>query len=312
MKVLIIGLGSIAKKHISVLRSLDTEIEIYALRSNKKSRDYKGVTNFYDLKNINIDIDFAIISNPTYLHAKYIELLSEKNVSLFIEKPPLSSLVGSQKIINSIKKNNIKTYVACNLRFHPCIVFIKNYIKKNKLKKINEVNIYCGSYLPNWRPKKNFRKTYSAVPEMGGGVHLDLFHELDYALWLFGDPKSSQKLTRSSSSLKISAMDYANYILEYEKFAVNIVLNYYRVDSKRSIEILFEDKTLEIDLLNNIIFNNKREVLYENKEYNIIESYKAQMKSFIEILNKKQNQINTFENSIRTLKICLGEQVIKK
>ena len=65
-------------------------------------------------------------------------------------------------------------------------------------------------------------------------------------------------------------------------------------------------------MLNNIIFNNKREVLYENKEYNIIESYKAQMKSFIETLNKKQNQINTFENSIRTLKICLGEQVIKK
>ena len=89
-RVLIIGLGSIAKKHIIALRSLSEEFEIFALRSSLNASKYEDVINIFNLDDI--VFDFAIISNPTYLHFKYIKLLASKSIPLFIEKPAVHSL----------------------------------------------------------------------------------------------------------------------------------------------------------------------------------------------------------------------------
>lgn len=308
MNILIVGLGSIATKHIIALKSLDIDIQIFGLRSNKNAEEIDGITNIYNLEDTNVIFDFAIISNPTQLHAEYISLLADKKIDLFIEKPPLSELRQAKDLIKKIAANNLKTYVACNMRFHPCISFLKENLSAEKIKKINEVNIYCGSYLPDWRPNKDFRTIYSANAEMGGGVHLDLFHELDYTHWLFGAPIKSSSIKTSKSSLHISAIDYANYALEYNHFTANIVLNYYRKDSKRTIEILFEEETWLIDLIKNKITNHKNDIIFEDTNFHIMDTYKAQMKSFISSLNPNQIQVNTFKESIKVLKICLNNE----
>jgi predicted dehydrogenase len=106
---------------------------------------------------------------------------------------------------------------------------------------------------------------------MGGGVHLDLFHELDYTHWLFGKPVKTFSLKRNVSSLSINAVDYANYVLEYKTFTANIVLNYYRREPKRTIEILFEDDALMIDLINCKIADRHSCIIYENVDFNIID-----------------------------------------
>ena len=85
------------------------------------------------------------------------------------------------------------TYTAFNLRFHPVIQWLKDNIESQN---VIEVNAYCGSYLPDWRPDKDYRKIYSAQKELGGGVHLDLTHEIDFLLWVFGDPMSTMSTRR--------------------------------------------------------------------------------------------------------------------
>jgi len=312
MNVLIIGLGSIAKKHIIALKRIDSDVKIYALRSRLDAENIDGIINIYNLNILNVEFDFAIISNPTNLHSEYIKHLSDKKINLFIEKPPVNSLEEVDYLMAKIEKKKIKTYVACNLRFHPCILFIKEFLIRNKSKIINEVNVYCGSYLPDWRPEKDFRTIYSANPEMGGGVHLDLFHELDYIHWLFGAPLSTQTIKKNVSSLDIKAIDYANYILEFENFTANVILNYYRRDPKRTMEILFEDETITIDLIKNRILNSKEEIIFEHKNFNMIDTYTNQMEFFIENLNSKQKQMNTFSESIEVLKICLNDEKISR
>jgi len=308
MNVLIIGLGSIGRKHIIALQSLKIDFKIYALRSNLNASIEEGIENIYDLDDTVIVFDFAIISNPTHLHYEYIEKLTHKGISLFIEKPAIHSLEYVDELIQLIEDKKIVTYVACNLRFHPCIIYLKEFLIKWESKRINEVSIYCGSYLPDWRPNKDFRTIYSANSEMGGGVHLDLFHELDYTHWLFGKPKAIHSVKRNSSSLNINAFDYANYVLEYENFAASIILNYYRIDSKRTIEILFDDETLIIDLIKNNILNNKGIVVYQSDDFNIIDTYKNQMEHFILSLKGNQKQMNTFADSIEVLKTCLNNE----
>ncbi len=304
MLVLIIGLGSIAKKHILALRSLDQNINIYALRSDNSVEVVKGVFNIKDLNELPTNPDFAIISNPTSFHKKTIEKLLKFNIPMFIEKPAFHSLYNVNELVKSVEQSKLVNYVACNFRFHPCIEFLKKELT-NFNKSINEVNVYCGSYLPDWRLGNDFKKNYSSIKELGGGVHLDLIHEIDYILWLFGEPNSSKIFTSNKSSLKIESSDYANYLLEYNNYSVSIILNYYRRDAKRTIEILFEDETWTVDLLNAIITNNKGDVIFYSENYLIQETYYKQMKYFIDKLISKIMPMNTLQESMLALKIVL-------
>jgi predicted dehydrogenase len=305
MNILIIGLGSIATKHLNALKNLAIESTIYAFRSNQNAEKVDGIINLFTLDDVEVVFDFAIISNPTQLHREYIDKLTDLGINLFIEKPPISSLENSENLINKIQLSGIKTYVACNLRFHPCIKFLKDYLTKNNQKRINEVNIYCGSFLPDWRPNKDFRTIYSANSEMGGGVHLDLFHEIDYTHWLFGKPINSRCIKRSKSSLDINSIDYANYTLEYPHFIANIILNYYRKDAKRTIEIVFEDETFIIDLIKNTIINNTNDIIFSVTNFTILTTYEEQMEYFLNGIKTNQKKMNTFADSVEVLKTCL-------
>ena len=207
-------------------------------------------------------------------------------------------------MVNLINDRGITTYVACNLRFLDSIRFVKEQLPDFQNKKLNEVNVYCGSYLPDWRVDFDFRKTYSAISELGGGVHIDLIHELDYLYWLFGEPKEVKRCFRNQSSLSISAYDYANYLLDYEGFCANVVLNYYRRDPKRSLELVFEDETWNIDLLKNQVICNKQ-ILYKS-EQRIANTYPVQMQYFINSINNKNEPFNSVNDAFNVLKMCLG------
>ncbi|EAQ42181.1 Gfo/Idh/MocA family protein [Polaribacter sp. MED152] len=302
MNILILGLGSIALKHIDAIKNLNIDYNLFALRSKPNSNKIEDVVNIYDLQNIMVDIDFAIISNPTSEHAKSIKSLINLEVPLFIEKPVFDT-IDHEGIIDEINTKKIRTYIGCNLRFLECLNFIKGLIEN---KRINEVNVYCGSYLPEWRPNIDFRKNYSANKELGGGVHIDLIHEIDYIYWLFSQPTTVSRFFSNKSSLNISAYDYANYLLRYDNFTVNVQLNYYRRDPKRTLEIVCEEGTYFIDLLKNCVFLNGN-VIFESKN-KIGETLVHQMNFFInEVVHNKKNDFNNINEAFKILKICLED-----
>ncbi len=302
MKVLIIGLGSIGKKHVEAIKTIQPNAEIVALRSNKEGENIEGVTNIFSMEEIkNLTLDFAIISNPTSEHKRTISQLLVYNIPLFIEKPLYSSL-KIEELIDSINRKGIFTYVACNLRFLESIRFVKEQLNSFNNKQLNEVNVYCGSYLPNWRPNVDFKKTYSAIPELGGGVHIDLIHELDYIYWIWGSPRKVYKTFKNQSSLGITAFDYANYLLDYEGFCANVILNYYRREPKRSLELVFENETWIVNLLMNQVTCNGS-IIYSS-EQRIVDTYPIQMKYFIDCMMNNEKSMNTINDAYNVLKIC--------
>ena len=306
MNILIVGLGSISSKHIIAIKKNLSNFKLFGLRSNSKSKKIGDVESIFNLKELEVKIDFSIISNPTHLHEKTILNLIELRCPLFIEKPVLSNLKNIVSISKMIEIHKIKTYTACNLRFHPLIIFIKKYFSDKK-NEINEINVYCGSFLPEWRNVKNFKESYSANAEMGGGVHLDLIHELDYCTWIFGMPINVYKNFRSASSLNISSIDSAQYILEYKNFNINIKLNYYRVDTKREIEVLLKNETLVGDLLKNSLKSLKTNKIIFKGKYRIINTYVDQMRYFIECIKSNNKLMNDFNESSSILKLALNE-----
>ncbi|MGF1923203.1 MAG: Gfo/Idh/MocA family protein [Bacteroidia bacterium] len=308
MKVAIVGLGSIASKHIFALKEINPLVEIYALRSGLNSNVVEGVKNIKSLEEVE-DLDFVLISNPTSLHLEAIKMVTKQNLPMVIEKPAFYKLEGYEEVIDEINAKDIFTYVACNLRFHPCLQYLKDYIA-NENAVINEVNVYCGSYLPDWRPNRDYKQIYSANLDMGGGVHLDLFHELDYICWIFGLPREYKGYTSNHSSLDISAPDYANYLLSYDNFNVGVVLNYYRRQPKREIEILFEDETWIVDLITNIITTDNGKVIFKPSSFSLIDTYVKQMSYVIGKLNLSERPMNDINETIEILKISLSHESI--
>ena len=306
MKILIIGLGSIGKRHADTLQQLYPLSKIYALRNESTNEKYKNVINIFCKSEIPASIDFIIISNITSCHENTIFDMLDIGCPLFIEKPVLSNLKNAEKISERLTKDGIKTYVAFNMRFYSSIKYIKDCVEGD-LFRINEVNIYSGSFLPEWRPGKDFRGIYSANKLMGGGVHLDLIHEIDYCCWIFGFPQLSKCVFTKRSSLKIDAVDSARYILMYQDFNAMITLNYFRRDPKRKIEIVTEDDTIEIDLLTNVVISKVRnEILFQGEE-KINDTYIKQMKYFITQMDSGIEFMNNFDYATKILKLALNE-----
>jgi predicted dehydrogenase len=181
---------------------------------------------------------------------------------------------------------------------------MSDYLKTKK-NKINEVNIYCGSYLPDWRPQKDYLKSYSANKFMGGGVDLDLIHELDYMVWLFGFPEKVLNLKKSSSTLRINSCDSARYLVDYPSFSIGITLNYFRRDSKRCLEVVMQDDTIIVDLNLCEIKSMTSGNIFFRSSYSIMDTYKKQMLHFVKNLASKNNYLNDFENAINVLKLAI-------
>ena len=306
MKILIIGLGSIAKKHIDAIKKINPSAEIFALRSNSNSLFFDGIINIYNISEIPYNIDFILISNPTSLHAQSISSIIHLGKPLFIEKPVFDTLLNKDELIQNIVEKKIKTYVGCNFRFHPVINFIKSYLLDSQ-SKINEISIYCGSYLPNWRPSQDYTKSYSSNNYLGGGVHLDLIHELDYTIWIFGEPLNYNLIKRKVSNLLIDTVDYCHYNLTYPDFNVTITLNYYRSKPKREIEIVLENEILVCDLLTSTIINSDNNIIFQDIDFNFSKTYLSQMNYFINNLENGNNYMNNIQESIEILKIAIND-----
>ena len=305
MKVFLIGLGSIAQKHISAIRKIEPNVIIYALRSTNNAESHENVINVFNWDKA-IEADFLLISNPTNLHGDTIIKALEFKKPLFIEKPLLHKLLQVDEIIEKVKSYQIPTYVACVLRFHPVISYLKDMMNSVK-GQVDEVNVYCGSYLPNWRADSDYRNSYSANEEMGGGVHLDLIHEMDYLYWMFGKPIQVKSTLRSNSHLNISAIDYANYQLIYPNFVASVTLNYFRKQNKRELEIVGPDFILNGNLIAYTLMEEISNKMIVDESSQIGTLYDKQMSYFIKGLRENAVYENDVQTGIEVLKLVLND-----
>jgi len=305
MKVLVIGLGSIAQKHIHVLREIVPEVAIYALRSSRPALPHEKVIDLYDWETIDrYDFHFVLICSPSSLHLDHITKIAKLNIPIMVEKPLFISL---EQIRDFEKRDTSGSliYVACNFRFHPLLAFIKDFLKKDK-SKINEVNAYCGSYLPDWRPDHDYRKVYSSIKEFGGGVHLDLIHEPDYLVYLFGMPTHALNTGRKVSSLQIDSCDSSVSLFQYPDFQAHIVLNYFRRDTKRTLEIVREKDTFLLDFIEGKIHDlTSGKLLFKDKEQSVYTTYKKQMEFFLKCIENDTIPMNRTAEAVKILKLVL-------
>lgn len=226
LKVCFIGVGSIAKRHIRNLHAIcdDKEIQVTVDAFRRTPEAIDGIENIYcSSTNVPGDYDAIFITNPTELHLQTLKQCHDKGKHFFIEKPVVSlSQIEDAKLFQT--RDDSVYYVACPLRYNAVIQWIRNNIDPSDVISIRSIS---SSYLPDWRLGQDYRDTYSAHKNLGGGVSIDLIHEWDYLTYLFGWPKTVYSLVGKKSDLEIDSDDYAIYIAEFEDKVAELHLDYF-------------------------------------------------------------------------------------
>ena len=188
-RIAIVGLGSIGKRHLRLIKEIRPNIEVTLIRSgvgpSSPEEDMVERVVFSIDEALKYGIDAAIISSPAPFHVEQSIRLLKAGVHLLIEKPLSDRLDNLDNLVRVANESNTKVMVGYVLRYDPAAIEFKKMIESDEIGALMHINIECGSYLPDWRPGHDYKKTVSALSNLGGGVLNELSHELDYFHWFF-------------------------------------------------------------------------------------------------------------------------------
>ena len=305
IKICFVGIGSIAKRHIlNIKNHLDFDCQIDAYRSSDKplSGDVSEYIDneYYSYEDVPNDYDAIFITNPTRFHYKALKLFEDNSDNFFIEKP----IVDLKDLNNDFDEFKSKTcYVACPLKYSNVIKYIKENVD---LSDVNSVRSICSTYLPEWHPGEDYRISYSAKKELGGGVSIDLIHEWDYLTSLFGMPSEVHSILDKVSNLEIDTEDIAIYIAKYENMLLELHLDYFGRFPIRDLMIFKKDETIIGDIYNNkIIFKNSGKIIDFDEERNDYQI--EELKYFFNLIEGKIDNINDVDNALSVMRLTGGE-----
>lgn len=326
MNVLVVGYGSIGKRHVDNLSRFDAVEHIIVftkIRPEKtdqhKSRKIEFVDSFgrslTDSAKIEfMSIDFAVIANETFKHMDTAILLAEQGINLFIEKPLSHNLEKVVPLKEIAERKKIMLFVAYNLRFLGAMSFIKKQITKKTIGDLYFSKIEVGQHLPIWKPARDYRNSYSARKDQGGGVALDLSHEIDYMRYLFGDPCRWMCAKSKVSKLDIDSEDLFEGIYEYDNgFICNTHMDYLQIDKKRNIRIIGSNGVIECDFIKKYIKiftdGNDERVIEDQTLFDVNKTYVDELTSYIESLEGNKEPLINLNDGVQALRLIEDQNV---
>jgi len=300
-KALVVGLGSIGRRHIEILKEIYPDVKIALLRHNNCELDENETqivddcyTDYKDALMFKPDV--AIISNPATLHIDIALKCAAAGIHLFVEKPIAADILGVQKLIDLCHNNGVMLMTAYNLRFLPSLNYLNDVIQQGKIGNILSVRAEVGQYLPNWRPGSDYRQSVSAQKKLGGGVLTELSHEVDYLLWLFGDVEWVTAHLSHQSNLEIDVEDTVYILLGFKQtksckpLTASLNMDFIRHDTTRKCEVIGEKGTLIWNaVIGKVEYFSERgnaweELFIDMPEVNF--TYREQIKHFISCVEK--------------------------
>jgi len=314
MKILIAGLGSIGRRHLRNLVSLG-ESDIVLYRTHKSSLPNAELDNFpveTDLrKAFGYKPDAVIISNPTAMHMAIAEQAAEANCHIFIEKPISHTIESLGPFEIALKKSTSVVFVGFQFRFNPGLQTIKKIVDDKVIGRTISFQNHWGEYLPGWHPWEDYRKSYAANRDMGGGVVLTLSHPLDYLRWIFGEVKELYAVTGKFSDLEIKSEDTAEVLLTFMNNVVGgLHLDYYQQPKKHYLSIICSDGTVYWEYETSLVRLEKAsgEIVElkvpDNYERN--QMYLSEMQHFLDICKKRVHPICAYSDGKKALELAWG------
>lgn len=245
--VAVLGQGSIGRRHAALLRAIGCHVlafdpspdAVYAEAVERAASEEEALASS----------GAAVVASPTSEHLAQAARALDHGCHLLVEKP-LATRSGPdvEALVERARAESRLVAVAMNLRFHPGPVTVHALVSSGAIGTPLVARFSFGSYLPDWRPEVDYRRSYSARQALGGGVLLDVIHELDYATWILGRPVEAGAWLGRISTLEI---DVEDVVLAHVRFDSGVVaaleLDYLDRSYRRGCRIVGSDATVDWD-----------------------------------------------------------------
>ena len=262
MKILIIGYGSIGKRHKRVITNLlgPDKCNVYIFEPKKERRieaEGDGCKPITDLFAESQDMDVIVVASPTSTHADILNNIQIPSKLLYLEKPMDSDFLRIAPIARRLiknKPNDCKFVVGYMLRHHPGIQKIKELHAENTLGPLLKYRLECGMYLPNWHPWEDYRDFYMSDIDGGGGALLDISHEIDMALNFSGEANSVFGFFGNISDLDCTSDDFTEILIKHKNGIIgSIGLDLIQKKTSRKAKFVFQKGEAELDFIEKLL-----------------------------------------------------------
>jgi predicted dehydrogenase len=320
--VLVIGCGSIGKRHVENLIGLGmTNVLAFDVSKDRLARiQAKYGADIVDTleEAWKCKPSVAFITTPTNLHIPMALEAARHGCHLFIEKPLSDSLDGVRELMEVVTAANLVTLIGCNMRFHPGLRKVKELVEAKSIGTITSARVETGKYLPDWRPSEDYRKSYSASAELGGGIILDAIHELDYIRWILGEVDSVVCFSGKVSHLEIHAEETAAILLRFGNGAIGEVhLDYIQRTPSRTCQIIGDEGTIRWDNLAGTVrlyqARTSQWVEFEDPTgWTANQMYVDEVRHFLQCLTRSEPSAQDIHQAARILRIALAAKQSEK
>jgi predicted dehydrogenase len=326
-KFLIAGLGSIGRRHLRNLLALG-EQDIVLLRTRKATLPDDELAGYPVETDLTEALrrhkpDAVVVANPTSMHLDVAIPAAEAGCHILLEKPVSHSLERLDVLQKAAEKMGSKILVGFQFRYHPTLNQAHELIQSNALGRLLTAHAHWGEYLPQWHPWEDYRQSYAARAELGGGVIVTLTHPLDYLRFLIGDVHSLWSFNGHSSPLEVDVEDVAEIGLKFANGTVGGVhVNYFQRPPVHRLEIVGTEGTLRWDNADGILHFYKMSASFgsfsDNPPAPIIETFPppeafernqlflAQTRHFIEIVRGESEPVCRLEDGVIALRLALA------
>ncbi len=317
-KILIIGGGSIGKRHLRNLLSLGeknlTVVETNPDRRGDIEKEFsvKTASSLEDAYKSN-NYDIAFVCSPSRFHTEQAIFCVENDSDVFVEKPLSHNLDNVDKLIELVESKKVISMVGSNWKYYPLFKKMKEVLDSNVLGKILSARCQFGQYLPDWHPWEDHKQGYSANKKLGGGVLLDS-HEFDYLTWFLGKVNQVACMADRVGQVTVDTEDVAEVLLKFENGAIGeIHLDYLQRFYQRNFEFFGENGTMIWD-------TNKKSIVLKIKDedekifalpenYDLNDMYISQTKEFLQCVENRKETQTPVRKGAEVLKlICAAKE----
>lgn len=289
-KALVVGSGSIARRHLANFRRLLPDAEVGCVSASGRPLADGETVATTQIQSMASAVawapDLAVVASPAPLHLDHACHLLDAGIPVLIEKPLSDSMDRVRDAAPLLTRHRDRIEVAYNLRFLSSACQMKALIDESRVGRILGLCIEVGQYLPDWRPQADYRRQVSANRALGGGVLLELSHELDYLTWMFGRFDRVFCIAANSGQLEIDVEDHADILLSRDGLTAQVHMDFLQRRASRSCRVIGENGTLHWDLIANRITLNGpegEEILFSDPAVDRNDMYVEQLRGFIEV-----------------------------
>ena len=312
--VLVAGAGSIGRRHLGNLRKLGLN-RLGACDPSTGRLEYVAsefqAECFSSLENglERFQADAVLVCTPPVHHVAQATRALRAGAHVFIEKPLSDRMDGVEELREEAARRGAVVQVGYNLRFHPVIQKLKELVDAAAVGQILWAHVEAGSYLPDWRPWQDYRESYTARRELGGGILLDGSHEIDYVTWLFGAPREVACMAGRVSQLELNVEDCATVLLGFPGGTrADVHLDLIQRSCSRYCTLVGAEGKLHGDLISNSVQVERPGLEAETTKFawEINDAYVAELAHFLECARAGASARVTLDDAILTLRVTLS------